>query len=107
MMATLNMHVSALAVPVHPHDRARQLERARILLSGAAEALILAEAFEPEATVLVDEIDLLVPRVRKLVDEIDLLVPRVRKLVDEIDLLVPRVRKLVDRYDPPELPLAS
>jgi hypothetical protein len=79
MMGTLNMYVGAVAVPVHPHDRARQLERARILLSGAAEALILAEAFEPEATVL----------------------------VDEIDLLLPRVRRLVDRYDPPEQPLAS
>jgi hypothetical protein len=79
MMGTLNAFVSAIAVPAHPHDRARQLERARILLSGAAEALILAEAFEPEATVL----------------------------VDEIDLLLPRVRKLVDRYDPPELRLAS
>jgi hypothetical protein len=71
MMGTLNMHVGAVAVPVHPHDRARQLERARILLSGAAEALILAEAFEPEATVLVDEIDLLLPRLRGLVDRYD------------------------------------
>jgi len=36
-MATLNAFVSAIAVPAHPHDRARQLERARILLSGAVE----------------------------------------------------------------------
>jgi hypothetical protein len=79
MMGTLNMHVGAVAVPAHPHDRARQLERARILLSGAAEELIRAEAFEAEAG----------------------------ELVDAIDLLLPRVRKLVDRYDPPELPLAS
>jgi hypothetical protein len=78
-MATLNAFVSAIAVPAHPHDRAQQLERARILLSGAAEHLILAEAFEPAATAL----------------------------VDEIDSLLPRVRKLVDKYDPPEHPLAS
>jgi hypothetical protein len=78
-MGTLNAFVSAIAVPAHPHDRARQLERARILLSGAAEHLILAEAFEPAATAL----------------------------VDEVDRLLPRVRKLVDKYDPPEHPLAS
>ena len=78
-MATLNAFVSAIAVPAHPHDRARQLERARILLSGAAEHLILAESFEPAATAL----------------------------VDEVDRLLPRVRKLVDKYDPPEHPLAS
>jgi hypothetical protein len=58
MMGTLNMHVGAVAVPAHPHDRARQLERARILLSGAAEELV-------------DAIDLLLPRVRKLVDRYD------------------------------------
>ena len=79
MMATLNMVAGAVAVPAHPHDRARQLERARILLSGAVEQLILAEGFEPEASAL----------------------------VDEIDTLLPRVRKLVDRYDPVEHPLAS
>ena len=78
-MATLNAFVSAIAVPAHPHDRARQLERARILLSGAVEHLILAEAFEPAAT----------------------------ELVDEIDRWLPRLRGLVDRYDPPELPFAS
>ena len=78
-MATLNAFVSAIAVPAHPHDRARQLERARILLSGAAEELIRAEAFEPGATAL----------------------------VDELDRLLPRVRRLVDKYDPPEQPLAS
>jgi hypothetical protein len=78
-MATLNAFVNAIAVSAHPHDRARQLERARILLSGAAEHLILAEAFEPAATAL----------------------------VDEVDRLLPRVRKLVDKYDPPEHPLAS
>jgi hypothetical protein len=78
-MATLNAFVSAIAVPTHPHDQARQLERARILLSGAVEQLILAEAFEPAATAL----------------------------VDEVDRLLPRVRKLVDKYDPPEHPLAS
>jgi hypothetical protein len=71
-MATLNAFVSAIAVPAHPHDRARQLERARILLSGAVEHLILAEAFEPAATALVDEVDRLLPRVRKLVDKYDL-----------------------------------
>jgi hypothetical protein len=79
MMGTLNMHVGAAIVPAHPHDRAQLLERARILLSGVAEQLILAEAFEPEAT----------------------------GLVDAIDLLLPRVRRLVDKYDQPELPLAS
>jgi hypothetical protein len=57
----------------------RVLERARICVSAAAEALIQAEAFEPDAT----------------------------RLVDEIDRLLPRVRKLVDKYDPPEHPLAS
>ena len=78
-MGTLNAFVSAIAVPAHPHDRARQLERARILLSGAAEELIRAEGWEPAAT----------------------------ELVDEIDRLLPRLRGLVDRYDPPEHPLAS
>lgn len=63
-MATLNHHIRAVAVPVHPHDRARQIERARILLSSAAEELIRAEAFEPDATGLVDEIDRLLPRLR-------------------------------------------
>ena len=29
-MGTLNCFVGAVAVPVHPHDRARLLERARI-----------------------------------------------------------------------------
>ena len=77
-MATLNTVVHAVAVPPHPHDRARQLERARICVSAAAEALIQAEAFEPEAT----------------------------GLVDEIDRLLPRLRGLVDRYDPPEPQLA-
>ena len=70
-MATMNMFVGAAAVPMHPHDRARLLERARILLSGAAEALIQAEAFEPEATDLVDAIDRLLPRARALVDRYD------------------------------------
>jgi hypothetical protein len=70
-MSTLNMHVGAVAVPVHPHDRARRLEKARILLSGAVEHLILAEAFEPAATALVDEVDRLLPRVRKLVGKYD------------------------------------
>ena len=78
MMGTLSAFVHAVAMPVRPHDRARQLERARILLSGAVEQLILAEAFEPAATAL----------------------------VDEVDRLLPRVRKLVDKYDPPGLPLA-
>jgi hypothetical protein len=78
-MATLNAFVSAIAAPAHAHDRARQLERARILLSGAAEHLILAEAFEPAAT----------------------------GLVDEVDRLLSQVRRLVDKYDPPEHPLAS
>ena len=78
-MGTLNAFVGAIAVPMHPHDRARQLERARILLSGAAEELIRAEGWEPAAT----------------------------ELVDEIDRLLPRLRGLVDRYDPPEHPLAS
>jgi hypothetical protein len=77
VMSTLNAFGGAIAVPAHPHDRARQLERARILLSGAVEHLILAEAFEPAATAL----------------------------VDEVDRLLPRVRKLVDKYDPPGLPL--
>jgi hypothetical protein len=67
MMGTLNAFVHAVAMPVHPHDRARQLEKARILLSGAVKQLILAEAFEPAATALVDEVDRLLPRVRQLV----------------------------------------
>jgi hypothetical protein len=79
MMGTLNVFAGAVAVPLHPHDRARQLERARILLSGAAEELIRAECWEPAAT----------------------------ELVDAIDRLLPRLRGLVDRYDPPEHPLAS
>jgi hypothetical protein len=78
-MGTLNAFAGAVIVPAHPHDRARQLERARILLSGAAEELIRAEGWEPAAT----------------------------ELVDEIDRLLPRLRGLVDRYDPPEHPLAS
>jgi hypothetical protein len=73
-MTTLNHFVRAAAVPVHPHDKAKLLERARILLSATAEELIRAEGFEPDAT----------------------------GLVDEIDRLLPRVRALVDRYDPPE-----
>jgi hypothetical protein len=71
MAMTMNMYVGAVAVPTHPHDRARQLERARILLSGAAEELLRAEAFEPAATELVDAIDLLLPRLRGLVDRYD------------------------------------
>ena len=63
--------MGAVAVPLHPHDRACQLERARILLSGAAEELIRAEAFEPDATGLVDELDRLLPRLRSLVDRYD------------------------------------
>jgi hypothetical protein len=70
-MATLNAFVGAIAVPAHPHDRARQLERARILLSGAAEELIRAEGWEPAATELVDEIDRLLPRLRGLVNRYD------------------------------------
>jgi acyl-CoA synthetase (AMP-forming)/AMP-acid ligase II len=79
MMGTFNVFAGAVAVPLHPHDRARLLERARICVSAAAEALIQAEAFEPDAT----------------------------DLVDAIDLLLPRVRRLVDKYDPPEHPRAS
>ena len=71
MMGTLNVFAGAVAVPVHPHDRARLLERARICVSAAAEALIQAEAFEPDATGLVDEIDRLLPRLRGLVDRYD------------------------------------
>jgi hypothetical protein len=52
-MGTLNAFVGAVAVPAHPHDRARLLERARILLSGCCEELIRAEAFEPAASELV------------------------------------------------------
>jgi hypothetical protein len=70
-MATMNLIMGAAVVPYHPHDRAQLLERARILLSGVAEHLIRAEAFEPEATALVDEIDLLLPRLRGLVDRYD------------------------------------
>ena len=70
-MATLNAFVGAIAVPAHPHDRARLLERARICVSAAAEALIQAEAFEPAATGLVDELDRLLPRLRGLVDRYD------------------------------------
>jgi hypothetical protein len=64
----------AAIVPHHPHDRARLLERARICVSAAAEALIQAEGFEPDATGLVDTID---------------------------TMLLPRLRELVDRWDPP------
>ena len=64
-MGTFNMHVGAVAVPVHPHDRARLLERARICVSAAAEA------FEPNATELVDELDRVLPRLRGLVDRYD------------------------------------
>ncbi len=71
MMGTLNLLVHTVAVPAHPHDRARLLERARICVSAAAEALIEAEAFEPDATDLVDEIDRLLPRLRALVDRYD------------------------------------
>jgi hypothetical protein len=67
----MNLIMGAAVVPYHPHDRAQLLERARILLSGVAEQLIRAEAFEPEATALVDEIDLLLPRVRALIDKYD------------------------------------
>jgi hypothetical protein len=77
-MATMNHYVGAVAVPMHPHDRARLLERARICVSAAAEALIMAEGFEPDATAL----------------------------ADELDRVLPRLRALVDRYDEPELPLA-
>ena len=70
-MATLNAFVSVMPVPAHPHDQARQLERARILLSGAVEHLILAEAFEPAATALVDELDRVLPRLRGLIDRYD------------------------------------
>jgi hypothetical protein len=68
-MATMNHYVGALVVPAHPHDRARQLEKARILLSASAEELLRAEAFEPAAAELVDAIDTLLPRLRALVDE--------------------------------------
>lgn len=70
-MATLNHFARAMPVPVHPHDKARRLERARILLSAAIDEMILAEAFEPEATALADEIDNMLPRVRRLVDKYD------------------------------------
>ena len=40
-------------------------------MSAAAEALIQAEAFEPAATGLVDELDRLLPRLRGLVDRYD------------------------------------
>ncbi len=70
-MGTMNLHVGAAAVPMHPHDRARLLERARICVSAAAEALIQAEAFEPDATALVDELDRVLPRLRALVDRWD------------------------------------
>jgi hypothetical protein len=79
MMAIMNLLVGAVAVPAHPHDRARKLERARICVSAAAETLIEVEAFEPGVT----------------------------ELVNELDRLLPRLRALVDRYDEPELPLAG
>jgi hypothetical protein len=75
MMGTVNMLVGAVAVPMHPHDRARLLERARICLSSAAEALIQAEGFEPDATELVDELDRVLPRLRALVDRHDPIEP--------------------------------
>ena len=71
MMATLNMFVGATAVPAHPHDRARLLERARICVSAAAEALIQAKGFEPDATGLVDDLDRVLPRLRALVERYD------------------------------------
>ena len=70
-MATMNPLVAAAAVPAHPHDRARLLQRARICVSAAAEALIQAEGFEPDATGLVDDLDRLLPRLRALVDRYD------------------------------------
>jgi hypothetical protein len=63
---------------MHPDDLARMLERSRILLSACCEALLEAEAYEPAAG----------------------------GLVDDLDRLLPRLRALVDRYDEPELPLA-
>jgi hypothetical protein len=71
MMGTVNMLVGAVAVPAHSHDRARLLERARICVSAAAEALIQAEGFEPDAGGLVDELDRVLPRLRALVDRHD------------------------------------
>jgi hypothetical protein len=71
MMATTNLFMHAAIVPHHPQDRARALERARILLSSCAEELIRAEAFEPDAEALVDAIDRLLPKVRELVDRWD------------------------------------
>jgi hypothetical protein len=71
-MATTNLFMNAAIAPYHPSDRARLLERARICASAAAEALIQAEAFEPDATGLVDTIDTqLLPRLRELIDRWD------------------------------------
>ena len=70
-MATLNLIMSAAVVPHHPSDRARLMERARICVSAAAEALIQAEGFEPDATELVDELDRVLPRLRGLIDRYD------------------------------------
>jgi hypothetical protein len=70
-MAMLNLTMTAAIAPYHPQDRARQLEKARILLSASAEELLRAEAFEPAATELVDAIDTLLPKLRSLVDKYD------------------------------------
>ncbi len=40
-------------------------------MSTAAEALIQAEGFEPDATALVDDLDRVLPRLRALVDRYD------------------------------------
>ena len=56
---------------IHPDDLARMLERSRILLSACCEVLLEAEAYEPDAGDLVDELDRVLPRLRELVNRHD------------------------------------
>jgi hypothetical protein len=56
---------------MHPDDLARMLERSRILLSACCEALLEAEAYEPDAGGLVDDLDRVLPRLRALVNRHD------------------------------------
>jgi hypothetical protein len=57
--------------PLHPEDQAKFAERARILTSASAEALIAIEHTDPDVTGLIDELDRLLPRLAALADRLE------------------------------------
>ena len=56
---------------LHPDEAARAVERARILVDGACDALLSVEHLVPEAERLVSDLERALPRLRAMLERSD------------------------------------